>query len=95
MLHARSHISELQMWQKVKELAHSITPLAVQFEGGTCDIRDPTVCVVVEMGAHVSENDVRHVWMGFNPSVCKSRHFTTSEGVSSNFLGPFRCLCHG
>jgi len=32
MLHSRSHIDELQMWQKVKELASSFILTAVQFE---------------------------------------------------------------
>ena len=95
MLHSRSQIDELQMWQKVKELASSFILTAVQFEVCAYDVRDPTICVAIEMRAHVSENNVWHVWLGFNPSMCESRHVTTPEGVSSDFLGPLRCLCHG
>ena len=47
MLHSRSHIYELQMWQKVKELTSSFTLIAVQFEVCAYDIRDPTVGIIL------------------------------------------------
>jgi len=75
MLHIRAHIYELEMWQKVKKLASLFILTAEQFEIGAYDIRNPAVGVAVEMGAHISENDVRHVWVGFHPSMCKSRQF--------------------
>ena len=56
---------------------------------------DPTIGVAVKMGAHVSENNVWHVWLGVYPSVCESPYVTILEGVSRDFLGPLRCLCHG
>jgi len=65
MFHSRAHIYELEMWQKVKELASLFTLVAEHFKFGADDIRDPAVGVAVEMGAHVSEDGVRHVWMGF------------------------------
>jgi len=94
MLHIRAHIYELEMWQKVKKLASLFTLATVQFEIGAYDIRNPAVGVAVEMGAHVSEDGVRHVWMGFHPSMCRSGQLTGPEGVSRDLLGPLRCVCH-
>ena len=90
MPHSRAHIYELEMWQKVKELA-SLFTLAEQFELGADNVRDPAVGVAIKMWAHVSEDGVRHVWMGFHPKLCGSGQLTGPEVVSRNLLG----LCHG
>jgi len=90
MPHSRAHIYELEMWQKVKELA-SLFTLAEQFELGADNVRDPAVGVAIKMWAHVSEDGVRHVWMGFHPNLCGSGQLTGPEVVSRNLLG----LCHG
>jgi len=84
MLHSRSHIDELQMWQKVKELSSFILT-AVQFEVCAYDVRDPTICIAVEMGAHVFENNVWHVRLGFDPSMCESHH--SSGGCVQRLFG--------
>jgi len=80
------------MWQKVKKLESLFILTAVQFEICAYDVRDPAVCVAVEMEAHISEDDVRHVWVGFLPSMCKSRQFKAPEGVSRDSLGPLNSL---
>jgi len=82
------------MWQKVKELA-AVILFAEQFELGADDIRDPAVGVAIEMWTHVSKDGVRHVWMGFDPRLCKSGRLKDPEVVSRNFLGPLRCMCRG
>ena len=95
MFHSRSHVDELQVWQKVKELASPFVVPTVYLEFCAFDVGNPTIGVVVKVRAHVSENNVWNVWLGIYPNVCESRHVTIPEGVSSNFLGPLRCLCHG
>jgi len=83
LFHIRAHIYELEMWQEVRELVTEFTVVAEHCKFGADDIRDPAVGVAVEMGAHVSEDGGRHVWMGFQPSLCRSGQFTGPEGVSS------------
>ena len=91
MLHSRSYVHELQVWQKVKELASLFIFPTVWFEVCSYDVWNPTVGVIVKVRAHVSENDIWHVWLGFYPNVCESRHVTILEGVSSDFVGTLRC----
>ena len=93
MFHIRAHIYELEMWQKADELA-SLFSLAEHFELGTNNVRDPAVGIAIEMGTHVSEDGVRHVGMGFYPSLCMSGHPTDPKAVSRDLLGPLRCMCH-
>ena len=93
MPHSRGHIYELEMWQKPKELATLFTS-AEQFELGTDDVRDPAIGVVIKMGTHISEDGVRHMGMGFHPSLCMAGLIPAPKVVSRDLLGPLRCMCH-
>jgi len=75
MSRSRARVYKLEMWQEVKELATLFTR-AEQFELSTNNVRDPAIIVAMEVWAHVSENGIRHGWMGFHPRLCGAGQHT-------------------
>jgi len=68
VLHAYSHITKLQVWQEVEKLEIFIAFVpTVKMMFRSFDIGNPTVGVAVEVGAHISEENVWHMWLGVCP----------------------------
>jgi len=53
---------------------------------------DPAVGMAIEMGTHISEDDIWHLWLGVHLGVCNSPLVVSSGTISGNSLGPFRCV---
>ena len=56
---------------------------------------DPAVGMAVEVGTHISEDDVWHLWLGVHLRVCNSPLVVSPGTISGNSLGPFRCVSQG
>ena len=56
---------------------------------------DPAVGMAIEMGTHISEDDIWYLWLGVHLGVCKFPLVVSSGAISGNSLGPFRCVCQG
>jgi len=53
---------------------------------------DPTVGMAVEVGTHIPEDDVWHLWLGVHLYVCDSPLVVSPGTISGNPLGLFRCV---
>ena len=58
-------------------------------------VGDPTVGMTVEVGTHIPEDDVWHLWLGVHLHVCNSPLVVSSGQISGDPLGPFRCVSQG
>ena len=91
MLHACSHIAELQVWQEVEKLEFLIAFVpTVILMFCSFDIGDPTVGVAVKVGAHISEDNVWHMWLGVCPCGCDFPLVESPGKVTGNSLRPLR-----
>ena len=59
------------------------------------DAGDPAVGMAVEVGTHISEDDVWHMWLGVHPCVCDSPLVVSPGKISSDSLRPCRCVFQG
>ena len=59
MLHTRSHIDELQVWQEVEELESSVVFVPIVWlVFRSFNVGNPTIGIAVEVRTHVSEDNV-------------------------------------
>jgi len=56
---------------------------------------DPTVGMAVEVGTHVPEDDVWHLWLGVYFHVCDSPLVVSPGQILGNLLVPLRCVSQG
>ena len=65
MFPACSHITKLQVWQEVEKMEVSVASVpVVEMVFCSSDVGNPTVGVAVEVGAHISKDNVWHMWLG-------------------------------
>jgi len=64
-----AHIYQLEVWQKVEKLSSLFMLGAIPSKLCAYDIRDPTIGVAVKVGAHMSEDNIWHSWLGFHRRV--------------------------
>ena len=96
VLHACSHITKLQVRQEVEKLEFSIAFVsAVKMVFRTFDIGNPTVVLAVKVGAHISKDNVWHMWLGVCPCGCDSPLVESPGKVTGNSLRPLRRVFQG
>jgi len=59
------------------------------------DAGDPAVGMAVEVGTHISEDNVWHMWLGVCPCKCDSPLIGSPGKVSGDSLRPHRCVFQG
>jgi len=91
VFHACCHIISLQVRQEVEksEIFAAFVP-AVEMMFCSFDVGNPAVGVAVEMGAHVSEDNVWHMWLGVWSCGCDSTLVESPWKVTGYSLGPLR-----
>ena len=68
---------------------------AVKLVFHSFDVGDPAVGMAVEVGTHVSEDNVWHMWLGVCPCECDSPLVGSPRKVPGNSLRPLRCVFQG
>ena len=61
----------------------------------SCYAGDPTVGMAIEVGTHIPEDDVWHLWLGVYLRICDSPLVISPGKVSGDLLGPFRSVSQG
>ena len=91
VFHACCHIISLQVRQKVEksEIFPTFVP-TVEMMFCSLDVGNPAVGVTVEVGAHISKDNVWHMWLGVWPCGCDSTLVESPGKVTGNSLGPLR-----
>jgi len=51
------------------------------------NVGDPTVGMTVEVGTHIPEDDVWHLWLGVHLDVCDSPLVVSPGNISGDFWG--------
>jgi len=78
------------VWQEVEKLEPlvdvppCIDSAAVKLVFHSLDAGDPAVGMAVEVGAHISEDNVWHMWLGICPCECDSPLVGSSGKVFRN-----------
>ena len=96
MFHVYSHITRLQVWQEVEKLEFFIAFIpTVKMMFRPFYIGNPAVGVAVEVRAHVSEDNVWHMWLGICPFGCDAPLVESPGKVPGFSLGPLRRVFQG
>ena len=91
VFHTCCHIISLQVWQEVEKLEFFVVFVpTVEMVFCFLDVGNPAVGVTVEVGAHVSKDNVWHMWLGVWPCGCDSTLVESPGKVTGNSLGPLR-----
>jgi len=86
----------MQMWQEVEKCGSCIAFIpTVELMFRPFDIGIPTVGVAVKVRAHVSKDNVWHLWLGIYPSGFDAPLVESSGKVSGYPLGPLRRVFQG
>jgi len=84
------------VWQEVEKLEFLVIFVpTVKLMFHSFDVRDPTVGVAVKVGAHISEDNVWHMWLGVCPCECDSPLVGSPGKVTGNSLRPLRRVFQG
>ena len=84
------------MWQEVEKLEFLVIFVpTVKLMFHSFDVRDPTVGVAVKVGAHISEDNVWHMWLGVCPCGCDAPLVESPRKVPGFSLGLLRRVFQG